>query len=132
MITDLLKILLSITLSIPIGLEREKQDKPAGLRTIMLVCLGTTVFTLLGNQFKGIQNFDGLRLVYAAIVGIGFLGSGTIIKREADIEGITTASTLWAIVALGILIGFGYYLLAIIVSILIYLMLKIKRLFPDK
>ena len=98
----------------------------------MLVCLGTTVFTLLGNQFKGIQNFDGLRLVYAAIVGIGFLGSGTIIKREADIEGITTASTLWAIVALGILIGFGYYLLAIIVSILIYLILKIKRLFPDK
>jgi len=130
MITDLIKILLSLVLSIPIGLEREKQDKPAGLRTIMLVCLGTTIFTSIGLQFKGVPHFDGLRLVYAAIVGIGFLGSGTIIKRQADVEGVTTASTLWAVVALGILIGFGYYFLSIIVSILIYLILTIKYLFP--
>ena len=121
-----IKIILSLLLSALIGIEREKQDKPAGLRTVMLVCLGATLFALVGLQFSNVTNnprYDILRLLYAPIVGIGFLGGGVIMKRKKDIEGITTASTLWVMVAVGLLCGIGEYYLAVLSTLFTYLVL---------
>ncbi|RLI59533.1 MAG: hypothetical protein DRO67_09725, partial [Candidatus Asgardarchaeum californiense] len=126
MIVNSIKIILSLLLSALIGIEREKQDKPAGLRTVMLVCLGATLFALVGLQFSNVTNnprYDILRLLYAPIVGIGFLGGGVIMKRKKDIEGITTASTLWVMVAVGLLCGIGEYYLAVLSTLFTYLVL---------
>jgi len=126
MIINSIKIILSLLLSALVGIEREKQDKPAGLRTVMLVCLGATLFALIGLQFSNVTNnprYDILRLLYAPIVGIGFLGGGVIMKRKKDIEGITTASTLWVMVAVGLLCGIGEYYLAVLSTLFTYLVL---------
>jgi len=126
MIVNSIKIILSLLLSTLVGIEREKQDKPAGLRTVMLVCLGATLFALVGLQFSNVTNnprYDILRLLYAPIVGIGFLGGGVIMKRKKDIEGITTASTLWVMVAVGLLCGIGEYYLAVLSTLFTYLVL---------
>jgi len=126
MIVNSIKIILSLLLSTLVGIEREKQDKPAGLRTVMLVCLGATLFALIGLQFSNVTNnprYDILRLLYAPIVGIGFLGGGVIMKRKKDIEGITTASTLWVMVAVGLLCGIGEYYLAVLSTLFTYLVL---------
>ena len=128
MLIDLIKLGLSLLLSFFIGIEREKQDKPAGLRDIMLISFGTTIFTIIGIKFMNYSTIDSFRLLYACILGIGFLGSGVIIKRRKEIEGITTASTLWAIVGIGLLCGIGEYILAIVSALVIYFILKLKYL----
>lgn len=110
-----------------IGLERERNDKPAGLRTCMLVCLGTTMFTiitLLLNKFG--QSYDLSRIPAYTIAGIGFLGSGVIILRKGKAEGITTAGVLWGLVGIGILIGIGEFILASICTLCVFGILMLK------
>jgi len=119
---------LSILLSGLIGYERESQDKPAGLRDTMLVCLGATMFTIISlilREVPGLNaglRYDLGRIIAYTIVGIGFLGSGVIIqsqkknKKGKEVEGITTASMLWAIVGIGILCGLQEYVLSVICS----------------
>ena len=126
MIENLIKIGISLLLGLFVGWEREKNDKPAGLRTITNVCLGSTLFAIIGLKLLGNPAIDISRLFYAPIIGIGFLGGGVIMKRGKNIEGITTASILWIMVAVGLLCGLGDYLLATIVSLCIFLILKLK------
>ena len=124
----LLKISLSVFFGSAIGLEREQQNKPAGFRDVTLVCLGATLFAMIGLQFIDLKNLDMTRLLYGPIIGVGFLGSSCVLRTQYKLEGITTAAVLWCSVALGLLIGIGNYILAGIATIMIYLVLKFKRI----
>ena len=108
---DLLLIFLSILVGLIIGAEREYKNKTAGLRTLMLVCLGSCIFTILSIKI-GIGNPD--RIAANIITGIGFLGAGAIFKDENKINGVTTACTIWVTAALGMCIGSGHIYLALL------------------
>ncbi len=122
----LLKILLAVALSGLIGLEREHKHRPAGLRTHVLVCVGATL-TMMISQFmikEGIST-DVARLGAQVISGIGFLGAGTIIREGDRVRGLTTAATLWATACIGLAIGIGYYLGAVIAALTMLLVLRV-------
>ncbi len=103
-----------------IGYERERAHKPAGLRTLALVSVGSCLFALLSLELiDDWQSFDNLnldpiRIVAGLIGGIGFLGAGTIIESRGTVEGITTAATIWTTGALGLACGAGSWALALI------------------
>lgn len=133
MITSLIKIGLSLFLSGIIGWEREEQEKNAGLRTVMLISLGTTVFTLIPFILLPMSRelnfiFDFGRIIAYIIAGIGFFAGMVIItnKSKKKIEGITTSACIWAVVSMSILCGLGSYLLAIITGAGIWLILKLR------
>ncbi len=94
-----------------IGAEREYHSKSAGLRTIALICVGSTVLTILSFKIGVIPNQD--RFAANIITGIGFLGAGVIFKEENRVTGLTTAAIIWAAAAIGIAIGAGEYTIAI-------------------
>lgn len=126
-----LRIVLSLIFSFFIGLEREKSHKDAGLRTIMLISLGATVFTMIPFILAEIAlnsmiSFDFSRILAYTISGIGFLAGIVIIRGKKQVEGITTASCIWAVVAMSMLIGLGSYILAIITTLCIWCILKSK------
>lgn len=119
----LVRLILGFILSGIVGLEREVSLKPAGLRTHVLVGMGSTLLTILSLQaFPG---SDPSRLAASIIVGIGFLGAGTIIKTKGKVMGLTTAATLWIVASIGVATGAGFYLLAIVATILAFLVLKL-------
>lgn len=117
-----LKLALSILLGGAIGVERTMANKMAGLRTYAFVSLGSCLFIitsiLVTEDFIGITNFDPLRVAAAIIMGIGFLGGAQIIYHDNKLEGVTTAAGMWVATGIGIAIGFGYFTLAIISTIL--------------
>lgn len=117
------RLALGFVLSGIVGLEREVSLKPAGLRTHILVGLGSTLLTILSSQ--GFPDSDRSRIAASIVVGIGFLGAGTIIKTEQKVIGLTTAATLWIVSSIGIAAGSGYYLLAITVTIFAFLVLRL-------
>ncbi len=117
-----LRLLLAISLGGIIGLERETSHKPAGLRTHILICISAAMMMILSELvLAGNQGMSGdlLRVAAAVIMGMGFIGAGTIIQSEGTVHGLTTASTLWTVSALGLVVGAGRYLIAVIFSILV-------------
>ncbi|MEF9951717.1 MAG: MgtC/SapB family protein [Clostridium sp.] len=122
------KLLLALVLSGLIGGEREHKNRPAGLRTHMLVCIGSTLVQITAFNYyahhTGGYNVDPMRLGAQVISGIGFLGAGTIIKEGASIRGLTTAASLWVVACLGLTIGSGLYIEAILGTIFLYIGLK--------
>ena len=100
-----------------IGLERQLSGKPTGIRTCSLICLGTYVFTSVGLFLQG-GNVDPSRIVGQIVTGIGFIGAGVILTRQGVVVGITSASVIWVLAGIGILIGFERYAAAILLSIL--------------
>ena len=117
------RLILAFFLSGLVGLEREATHKPAGLRTHILVGLGATLLTIL--SLHAFPSSDLSRVAASIIVGIGFLGAGTIIKTKERIIGLTTAAGLWIVAAIGVATGAGFYLIAIVTTILAYLVLKL-------
>lgn len=105
----ILKTGLAIIAGLFIGLERELRGKHAGLKTHALVALGSCIFILLSLQFQDEKYTDITRVLGQVIIGIGFIGAGTIMKKGRDVEGLTTAATIWCSAAVGCLSGFGYY-----------------------
>jgi putative Mg2+ transporter-C (MgtC) family protein len=117
----LLKLILAIALGGLIGLEREASQKPAGFRTNILVCVGSTMMMTLAVllvRSKGGEADSLIRLAAGVITGVGFLGAGTIFQARGTIAGLTTASTLWLVAGLGLVIGAGYYVPALIFTAL--------------
>ncbi|HLV66731.1 MAG TPA: MgtC/SapB family protein [Polyangiaceae bacterium] len=115
-----------------VGWERERQDKPAGLRTHMLVALGSATFVLLGFEVGshlahqyGDPGFDPTRVLQGVVGGIGFLGAGTILKSSAHVSGITTAASVWITGALGAAAGLGAYLVAFVATVFALLTLAV-------
>jgi putative Mg2+ transporter-C (MgtC) family protein len=106
----LIKLIVSIAIGAILGGEREYRNKSAGIRTIILICLGSTLFTILSEK---IGDVTGASRVAANIVtGIGFLGAGAIMREGLSISGMTTASTIWVAAALGMAVGAGEFALA--------------------
>lgn len=127
------KMALSTLFGALVGMEREKNRKPGGGRTFALACLGSALIGIFNLELLRLSGFDLhitrldiARLPSYAIAGIGFLGSGIIIQNRNRVEGITTASTLWSIVSVGLLVGHGYYFIAGLATVFIYLILASK------
>jgi putative Mg2+ transporter-C (MgtC) family protein len=100
-----------------IGLERQLRGKAAGIRTSILICLGTEIFVTLGASFGG-ERVDPTRVLAQVVTGIGFLGGGVILAREGSVVGVTSAAVIWVLAALGSLIGLGYLTAAIILTLI--------------
>jgi putative Mg2+ transporter-C (MgtC) family protein len=100
-----------------IGLERQLRGKAAGVRTCILICLGTEVFVTLGASFAG-PSADPTRVLGQVITGIGFLGAGVILAREGRVLGVTSAAIVWMLAALGALAGLGHMLTAIVLTLI--------------
>lgn len=121
-----IRVIASVLLGAVIGWQRETAGKPAGIRTHILVSLGTTV-VVLGCFLSGMSS-DGLsRVIQGIVTGIGFIGAGSILKldEERDIKGLTTAASVWVTCAVGVVIGLGELGLAIIVTILTFIVLAL-------
>jgi putative Mg2+ transporter-C (MgtC) family protein len=120
---DIFKLVLAVVLGGIIGLERQIIHRPAGLRTHMLVSLGACIFMIISQQF----NMDPARIAAGVVTGVGFIGAGTIIAERRGsneiVRGITTAASLWATSGVGMLIGLGNFILAVLSTILITLIL---------
>lgn len=110
---DLLKATCSLVAGLILGFERELKDKAAGLRTITLICLGCTLFTILSYKMGLGSSEDATRIASYVVSGIGFLGAGVIFKDAFSINGLTTASIIWLAAAIGMSIGFGQFFLAL-------------------
>ena len=124
-----LKILLAATLGGIIGLERELSHKEAGLRTNILIAIGSTLITVLSFKIAALtKTADPARLAAQIVSGIGFLGAGAIIQARFAVHGLTTAATIWTVAAIGIAVGSGFYLLAFLVAILVVIVLTVFKL----
>lgn len=125
---ELLLIFISVFLGLCIGAEREYRNKSAGLRTFILVCFGSCLFTILSVKI-GIKDPD--RLAANIITGIGFLGAGVIFKGDNKIDGITTATTIWATASIGMAVGSGYVYLSLLGTLLVLLILSSLTYFQN-
>lgn len=127
----LLRLGLATVLSSFIGNEREHINRPAGIRTHVLVCIGAALMTITSefvcNKYTGIMNMDPTRLGAQVVSGIGFLGAGTIIKEGFSVKGLTTAASLWVVSCVGLTCGTGFYSAAVIATLLIYLTLQAAK-----
>jgi putative Mg2+ transporter-C (MgtC) family protein len=103
-----------------IGLEREFRSKPAGFRTMILICVGSCLYTILSKEIGGTSTD---RIASNIVTGIGFIGAGVIFKEGITVNGLTTAALIWVTAALGMAIGYHNYPLAIVVSIMVVIAL---------
>ncbi len=122
----LYRLLISFGIGTAIGLEREYRSKAAGLRTMIMICLGSTIFTQLSISLGG-SNPD--RIAASIVSGIGFLGAGVIFKDGLSVSGITTATTIWITAALGMAVGVGEYFIALIGSGIVLVVLIVFEKF---
>jgi len=121
-----LHMLLAALLGALIGIQRERSGKAAGPRTYGLVSLGAALFTTLSINAFG--EAESSRVAAQIVTGIGFLGAGIIIhKQGGTVEGLTTAAGLWAVSAIGMAVGAGWIIEAVIVSIIIFLLLAVNH-----
>lgn len=121
-----LRLVAAFVLGGALGYERERIDKPAGLRTHILVSLGSCLFTILSmTAFPG---GDPARVASYIVAGIGFIGAGTILQTKERIIGITTAASLWVTSSIGMALGAGYYTLAIVTTAITYVTLRLRAL----
>jgi len=111
-----------------IGMEREWHRRPAGLRTHMLVCVSSALITML--SMYAFNQSDPARIAAQIITGIGFIGAGTIFRHKDTVTGITTAATLFAVAAIGIGIGSGFYLATGVGTVLMLATLGLRFLEP--
>lgn len=112
--SDLLKAVLSLLAGFVLGFEREWKDKAAGFKTISIICLGSTLFSLLSMKVAVGESEDATRIASYVVSGIGFLGAGVIFKDGVTVNGLTTASIIWMSAAVGMAIGFGIFITACI------------------
>ncbi|HEY4108748.1 MgtC/SapB family protein [Puia sp.] len=128
----LLKLVLAIIIGGVLGAEWEYRSKSAGFRTLTLICPGSTLFTIFSQVIGGAGNPD--RIASNIVTGIGFVGAGVIFKGDSTskVNGITTAAMIWVTAALGMTIGAGYWLVAIVATGLTLVVLFLFSLVEDK
>ena len=135
--TILLRIVVAIAIGTIIGVEREYKNRPAGMRTHVLVCLGACTVALLESSFiadvtnsADVSNaitYNFGRLSAQVISGIGFLGAGTIFTAQRKIVGLTTAASLWCVACLGLAVGYGYYFIAAVGCVCVIAVLMVMQ-----
>ena len=107
-----LNLVLSVILGGLIGMERERAHRPAGLRTNVLVCMGAAIYGMIASYgFQG--STDISRIIANIVVGVGFLGTGVVVKEQESVHGLTTAATIWVVAGLGTAIALKMYFLAV-------------------
>ncbi len=129
----LLRLLMAAGLSMVIGYNREKMRKPAGIRTHLLVALGSACAMLISlellMQYSKVGNIDPGRMAGQVITGIGFIGAGTIIRGQDElVKGLTTAASVWAVAGIGLACGAGFYLLAAMVTAVVLVSLALVNI----
>ena len=136
-----LRLVVALFLGAMIGWEREARGRPAGLRTHMMVSLGSAAFTLaglalLGDYARGEEvggvRADPLRVLSGIVGGVGFLGAGAIIQAGGQVRGMTTAAGLWVVAAVGLAVGSGLYAIAAIVTVLSLATLLLMRTLEER
>ena len=121
----LLRLAVALDLGAAVGLERERQERAAGLRTVTMVSLGSCLFTIVGSY--GFAQTDPSRVAAQIVTGIGFLGAGTIFLRKDLVRGLTTAATIWTVAAIGMAAGTAQYLIAFFTTLLILSVLMVLK-----
>ena len=131
--TFLIRVIAAVVLGAIVGIEREKARKPAGLRTHILVSLGTAV-VVLACTGSGMDMAGLSRVIQGIVTGIGFIGAGSILKldEEKDIRGLTTAAGLWLTAAIGVACGLGSLGVAVIGAVLALIILALERVFQTQ
>ena len=125
-----IRILIAALVGGLIGYERERADKPAGVRTHLLVCVGASLFTII--SVEGFAAGDPSRVAAGIVVGIGFLGAGAILRGEGWVAGLTTAATVWVVAAIGMSAGVGLYIITAVTTVVVLVALRVlHRFFPD-
>ncbi len=107
--SDSLSLCVALALGAIIGIEREFSDKAAGLRTNILICVGSCLFMIVSKNFTGILNADPTRIAAQIVTGIGFIGAGAIMHEGEQVSGLTTAATIWVVAAIGMAVGVRDY-----------------------
>lgn len=133
-IASIVRLCIAVILGGIIGYERQAQSKSAGLRTHILVCLGSCLCMIISINIAmdmyfqyGITNSDPERIAAQVITGIGFLGAGTILanQKERNVKGLTTAASIWTVAAVGLVVGAGYIVTAVAATFLVFIVLTI-------
>jgi len=139
--TATLRLVVSFIAGLLVGVEREAHSQPAGMRTHILISVGSTLAMLLSiyipQTFTGFQNGDPARIAAQVVTGIGFLGAGAILRFGVNVKGLTTAASIWAMAILGLSIGAGLFRISAVAAVIILFSLTImdlleKRFFQDK
>lgn len=130
-IVEFVLILVSIVCGAIVGAERERAEKPAGLRTLTLICLGSTIFTIMSID-PAFGAMDRTRIAAQIVTGVGFLGAGAILRERGSITGLTTAASIWVIAAVGMVVGIGYALSGLALSAMIYTTLTVWYRLEDR
>lgn len=132
-----LRLLCAMVVGMVIGTEREYTNRPAGMRTHILVALGACAVMITGQML--FQQYSALgaapdpgRLGAQVITGVGFLGAGTILREGSNVKGLTTAASLWAVACLGLAAGGGYYTIALTGMVFIFITLTLLEVFQHK
>ena len=124
--TDILKIAIAFVLGAALGLEREYRNKPAGFRTLIMITVGATLFTILSYR---INSSTPDRIAANIITGIGFIGAGVIFKEGMKVSGMTTAATIWMAAAVGMAVGYGaYYLAGGVTLVMLFTLILLSKL----
>jgi len=131
-----IRLLVAMSLGGLIGLEREYQNQPAGLRTHIILVVGSALTMILAIQLPytlpGEATGDIMRLGAGVITGIGFLGGGAILRFGANVKGLTTATSLWTMAIVGLAVGAGLYFPAVLTSVILLLVLVVLSLVEDR
>lgn len=132
-----LRVLVSAVLGAIVGLERERSDQPAGLRTNMVLVIGATLAMVLSINLgylyaKPGTSADPARLAAQVISGIGFLGAGAILRFGYNVKGLTTASSLWTMAIVGMTVGAGYYLIGVFATVLMLIVLALLNVIEKR
>jgi putative Mg2+ transporter-C (MgtC) family protein len=133
---ELVQLLAAALCGVVIGFERELHQKPAGVTTVTIVTVASTLVMQLGFRLAqlggGVTPADPARIATAVITGIGFLGAGMIIRNARAIHGINTAATIWCMACVGLAIGAGYYVTAGIVTVMVRVALWLEQIHLTK
>ena len=122
-IEEAAQVSISFMIGAILGIEREFRSKPAGFRTMILICVGSCLYTILSQQLGSASSTD--RVASNIVTGIGFIGAGVIFKEGISVNGLTTAALIWVTAALGMAVGYKSYPIAIVVTIIVVVVLFI-------
>ena len=125
-----IRVIIATVLGMILGLERQLSNKDAGLRTYAMVAGGSALFTVL--SIYGFSDADTSRVAAQIVTGIGFLGAGLIFRRGLTVQGLTTAAGLWSVAAIGMAAGTGLWGLAIVVTVIVLIFLKVSDQFSTQ
>lgn len=124
-VSHLVKLVLAYLLALPVGWNREREERTAGIRTFPLVAMAACGFAIIAVGVLGADSPEQSKVMEGLITGVGFIGGGAILKHGAEARGTATAASLWATGALGVAVGYGLVDIAVILSVVTYVGLRI-------